>query len=260
MKTFTKEELITELRNIVARGWIKNPRQGNQGSAGNTLEDLLGIEENNLPLPDASEWELKTHRANSTSLLTLFHIEPSPRAVKFVTQMLLPNYGWPHETAGGNRPPNEKSFRITINCLSADDRGFMVKIDRINKKILISFDRAKVSEKHQAWLAEVARKTGLGELNPQPYWGFDDLAHVAGTKLLNCFFVQADVKKEDSVEYFRYNKILMLRKFNFSGFLGQLEAGNIFIDFDAITGHNHGTKFRVKENCVPMLYESVTTI
>ncbi|MDR2193443.1 MAG: MvaI/BcnI family restriction endonuclease, partial [Treponema sp.] len=45
---------------------------------------------------------------------------------------------------------------------------------------------------------------GLDELNPQPYWGFDDLSHKAGTKLINCFFVQADSKKEHGIEYFHY--------------------------------------------------------
>jgi hypothetical protein len=47
----------------------------------------------------------------------------------------------------------------------------------------------------------------------------------------------------------------MLRGFSFDGFLNQIEAGNILVDFDARTGHNHGTKFRMKQNCLPFLYE-----
>jgi hypothetical protein len=46
-------------------------------------------------------------------------------------------------------------------------------------------------------LRSVQNRVGLSELSPQPYWGFDDLAHKAGTKLLNCFYVQAEVKKEN---------------------------------------------------------------
>ncbi|MGC8546014.1 MAG: MvaI/BcnI family restriction endonuclease, partial [Athalassotoga sp.] len=34
-------------------GWISNNRPGNVGGIGNTLEDLLGIKENHLPLPNA---------------------------------------------------------------------------------------------------------------------------------------------------------------------------------------------------------------
>lgn len=72
MKILTKEQLINELRNIKKSGWIKSARQGNVGGVGNTLEDLLGIEENNLPIPNAAEWELKAQRADTSSLTTLF--------------------------------------------------------------------------------------------------------------------------------------------------------------------------------------------
>lgn len=52
----------------------------------------------------------------------------------------------------------------------------------------------------------------------------------------------------------------MLPKFNFEGFLQALEEGKILVDFDARTGHNHGTKFRMKESALPMMYEKITTI
>jgi len=100
----------------------------------------------------------------------------------------------------------------------------------------------------------------LGELDPQPYWGFDDLEHKAGTKLLNTFYVQAEVKRESKKEFYKYTKVLMLQKFNFDGFLQALEEAKILVDFDARTGHNHGTKFRMRQNALPMLYEKVTTI
>lgn len=52
MKTYTKESLISELLKIKDMGWIENRRHGNDGGVGNTLEDLLDIEENNLPIPE----------------------------------------------------------------------------------------------------------------------------------------------------------------------------------------------------------------
>ena len=79
---FTKSTIISALRDIRSIGWIKSHRNvHNDGAIGNTLEDLLGISENNLPLPNAAEWELKTQRKGTTALLTLFHLEPSPRAL-----------------------------------------------------------------------------------------------------------------------------------------------------------------------------------
>ena len=257
---YTKQDLINKLKEISAMGWVPNARRGNAGAIGNTLEDLLGIEENNLPIPNAAEWELKAQRLNSTSLTTLFHIEPSPRAVRFVPQVLLPMYGWVHQENGKKYPKGEMSFRQTIHGRSRSDRGFMVVINRKERKILISFDAESVDIRHKKWLKSVKRRFGLGELNPQPYWGFDDLEHKAGTKLPNTFYVQAEVKIERKKEYYHYTKVMMLQKFSFEGFLRALEEGKILVDFDARTGHNHGTKFRMRQDCLPILYKKATTI
>ena len=136
----------------------------------------------------------------------------------------------------------------------------MVVIDREERKVLISFDAKAVDIRHADWLKTVKKNIGLGELDPQPYWGFDDLEHKAGTKLLNCFYVQAEVKKEKTKEFYKYSKVMMLQKFNFEGFLKAIEDGKILVDFDARTGHNHGTKFRMRQNALPLLYEKAKVI
>ncbi|MCX6811630.1 MAG: MvaI/BcnI family restriction endonuclease, partial [Candidatus Berkelbacteria bacterium] len=241
MQIYTKKELIKKIKEIVKRGWIPNARHGNQGGIGNTLEDLLGIKENNLPIPNAAEWELKTQRLDQPSLTTLFHMEPSPRAIGFVTNILLPKYGWVHQEAGKKYSKREMSFRQTINGSSYTDRGFIVVIDRKQKKVLISFNSKKISSRHSSWRKSVSRRIDLKEIQPQPYWGFKDLEHKAGTKLLNCFYVQAEVKKERGKEFYRYCKVTMLQEFDFQKFLKAIEEGNILVDFDARTGHNHGT-------------------
>lgn len=260
MKTYTKESLIAALQDIQNRGWIPNARPGNVGGVGNTLEDLLGIQENNLPIPNAAEWELKCQRAETAALTTLFHMEPSPRALKFVPNILLPKYGWKHELAGINYSANEMSFRQTIHGIERSDRGFRVEIDKDNLKVLISFDAGKVGFRHSEWLETVKKRAGLGELNPQPYWGFDDLYHKAGTKLLNTFYVQAKVMKDGDKEFFHYNRILILRGFSVDNFLTALIEGNVLVDFDARTGHNHGTKFRLRQNARPKLYSDILEI
>lgn len=259
-KLYTKDDIIRRLREIGEQGWIKNARPGNAGGVGNTIEDLLGIEENNLPIPNAAEWELKCQRIDSSSLTTLFHMEPSPRALKFVPDVLLPKYGWRHELAGTEHPAGEMSFRQTIHGQSRSDRGFMVVVDDLTKKVLISFDARAVADRHEDWLQTVKNKVGLGELDPQPYWGFDDLFHKAGTKLLNCFYVQAKTRREKKSEYFMYEKIMMLQRFGLEKFLTALKRGAVLVDFDARTGHNHGTKFRLRQDRLADLYENVTVI
>lgn len=261
MKTYTKESLIAALLDIKNRGWIPNARPGNVGGVGNTLEDILGIQENNLPIPNAAEWELKCQRAKTSALTTLFHLEPSPRALKFVPNILLPKYGWKHELAGSVYPVHEMSFRQTIHGLERSDRGFIVEIDKVNRKVLISFNSDYVDLlKHANWLSMVDNRVGLGELNPQPYWGFDDLYHKAGTKLLNTFYVQAEVIRAGGIEYFHYNRILILRGFSVEKFVGAIVEGCVLIDFDARSGHNHGTKFRLRQNARPKLYSDIQEV
>lgn len=260
MQTFTKEQLIEKLVEIKNSGWIQNARPGNAGGVGNTIENILGIEENNLPIPNATEWELKCQRSNTTSLTTLFHMEPSPRAMKFVPQIFLPKYGWKHAQAGKRYSEEEMSFRQTIHGNSESDRGFKVVINNNERKVLISFDSNSVDSRHSDWLQNVKTNVGLNELDPQPYWGFDDLFHKAGTKLINCFYLLADSKREKGVEYFSYDKILMLQKFSIEKFTEGLNDSFVLVDFDARTGHNHGTKFRLRQNRLPDLYEKVTEI
>ncbi len=133
-------------------GWVPSARPGNDAAVGNTLEELLEIEENNLPLPNAGEWEIKAQRLGSKSLTTLIHSEPSPTAIRFVPQILLPKYGWPHQEAGTRYPEQEMSFRQTISGHSRTDRGFKVLVDRKERKIVVSFDARSVDSLHSDWL------------------------------------------------------------------------------------------------------------
>ena len=261
MVVYTKESLIETLKLLANTGWIKNQRGNNDGAVGNTLEDRLGITENNLPIPNAAEWELKTHRSNSTALLTLLHLEPSPRSMALVSRMLLPNYGWKHQKAGIKYPEAEMSFRQTISCSKHSDRGFKVVVNREEEKIEISFNSACIdTHKHTEWKNWVNERVGLDELTPQPYWGFSDLEHALGTKLHNCFYVLADVNNSNGEQFFWYKKVIMLKTFCFRNFLTCLENGSVFIDFDARTGHNHGTKLRIRQNVIPELYTYATTV
>ena len=261
MKIFTKESLASELKKIRSQGWIKTLRPGNDGGVGNTLEDLLGIEENNLPLPNAGEWEIKGQRTDTKSLITLFHMEPSPRAFKFVPKILLPHYGWPHKKAGGKYSTGEMSFRQTLTAGQRTNRGFTILINSGCKRVELSFDQHSVDKSmHGEWLLKVANRAGPDELNPQPYWGFDDLFHKAGTKLGKTLYAIAERDRVGGVEYFRYTNFLMLQDFKKDLFIREMEVGNVLVDFDARTGHNHGTKFRLKQGSYRNLYESVISI
>ena len=265
LKAFSKEELIEKFKAIYAKGWIENYRGKNDGAVGNILEDELEIPENNLPIPNAAEWELKAQRATTSSLLTMFHTEPSPTAMSIVPNILLPKYGWPHSEAGGEYPEDEKSFRATLNASSFTDRGLKVHVNDKDRKVEIMFDNAHTDKRHADWAKSVKERAGhLRNFDIVPYWGFDDLFHKAGTKLKNCFYVRADVKREgrgsNRKEFFLYNYVLKLSNFDQDKFIQAIRDGKIYIDFDARTGHNHGTKFRIRYSDIPSLYKNAEVV
>ena len=249
-RRISREQLIERLREIKARGWIDSVRPRSAGGVGNTIEHLLGFPDNNLPIADTAQWELKSHRRGSSTLLTLLHFEPHPRPARIVPRVLLPNYGWPD--AKGR--PNESSFRQTIRSTVWSDRGFRIVVDREGQRVVVVFDSAAVEASRADWLRTVAARTGLGPLNPQPYWPLQDVELKVSSKMLNTVLVEVDSEKTRGAEQFRIHSVHALQGFNIEGFISAIESGDVYIDFDARTGHNHGTKFRLRQGALPRLY------
>jgi hypothetical protein len=249
--------LIQKLEEIKNRGWIPSRRsRSNVGSVGNTLEDLLGIRENNLPLANAGIWELKAQRRDTQSLTTLFHCEPEPRKCRVVPEILLPRYGWLHKDI-----PGEKSFRVTMSGNRYTDRGFRVIVNWEDRKVYVDFNAEYVSQIHMNWLKGVEGKVGLGQINPQPYWEFDTLEKKARQKLHNIVYVIADSRRGRREEFY-YGEVWFLEEFRFEKFLQAIENGIVLIDFDARTHHNHGTKFRIRDarEMWTAFYDKVTRV
>lgn len=255
-----KDDLLKKLRNIQKLGWIHTNRSKNDGAVGNTLEDLLEIPENNLAIANTVDWELKAQRKNTSSLITLFHIDPEPRKPEsVVSRVLLPYYGWPHKQAGILYPKNEMSFRATLNGKTYTDRGFKISVNSVNRTVDILFNPNITDLKHQEWLRSVKKYHKLQE-KIIAYWNFDDLQKKCAGKIRNTIYVVADSKIEKGQELFKYGKIELLEDFAFNNLLRGLINGHIFIDFDARTGHNHGTKFRIKQNNWPVLFSKITEL
>ncbi|MDZ7343983.1 MAG: MvaI/BcnI family restriction endonuclease [candidate division KSB1 bacterium] len=67
----TLSEFINAFGALKAKNWVKSERRGPTG-IGHTLEKLIGLPENNIASPDLGTIELKAHRINSNSMITLF--------------------------------------------------------------------------------------------------------------------------------------------------------------------------------------------
>lgn len=74
------------------------------------------------------------------------------------------------------------------------------------------------------------------------------------------FFIGVEVKKEAEKKFFLYSKIMKLSGFSLDKFINAIEIGDIMVDFDAKTGHNHGTKFRFRNSRLYELYENIEEI
>lgn len=120
MVTFTLDQIKEKLLEIKARGFIKTTRP-HDGGPGNTLEDLLGLTENNFRTPDLGEIELKAKRIESGAMLTLTSQAPLPRGVN---KQLFNAYSYVspednitrlYTTIYGSRV-NPQGFKVSFNC------------------------------------------------------------------------------------------------------------------------------------------------
>ncbi len=252
--TYTKNELIQRLRDIKKRGWIvlSRYRQDRDGGLGNTLEDLLGIPENNIPLADYGDFELKTHRSASNSLISLFRFEPRPGKV---IPYLVKNYGWPLPKYG----PKEQSLRVDMDAAGYSERGFIAKINEEERRVEIHFNHKEVPQKepYNAWLQTVEKLVGLGDLKPIPYWTFGDLDRKVRAKLRNMVYVTADTSRKTGKQLMKISEAYLLQGAGLSNLLDGIKKGWLQIEFSARTHHNHGTAFRTWERYWPKLYSTV---
>lgn len=125
-------DFIREFTLIKEQSWIKTHRSGPTG-IGKTLEDLLEIPENNLGEPDFGEYELKSSRLNSNSMLTMFTKSPEPRGSNTYLRL---KYGYSSNAYDNN----EKVLHSTLSALrfvSIANTGLSLKVSHDNQKIYI---------------------------------------------------------------------------------------------------------------------------
>jgi len=216
METF--EEFVERLREIKRQGYVETHRAGNTG-IGKTLEDLLGIEENNVPGPDAVGVELKSTRRSSNNLTTLFTKEPPRDKRRLWNQDLLRELGY---VDGKGR----QALKVTIEPDSPNNQGFF-----------LDYDESSVSVSHEEY--------GVCATYPL---GF--LRETFERKLPELVMVFADVKAVDGREHFWYNEAYHLEGFDGDRFLELMRDGVITLDIrmhikESGNIRNRGTAWRI---------------
>ena len=217
------KSLKKKLRQIEKNGFVKTHRAGDTG-IGKTLEDLLGIKENNIPLHDiAGVAELKAYRKDATSMLTLFTLEPLPRGGDR-DRLLLDNFGY-------SKRDNQrtKELYITLSCRRYNNQGLKLSVEK---------DKIRVKGKGK-------------RLNI--FWDMESVEEKFHKKLPALVYVLAQRKILDGVEYFHFNEAYLLTDFDFNSFKKMVRKDEIVVDFRMYykpngSVRNHGTGFRVKIN------------
>lgn len=259
----TQDELIYKLKNVMNK-WHNGTRQGNDGNQGNTLEELLGVEENNIPLPDlGGVFELKTQKKESNALITLLHSEPN--SPQYALTSLCLSLGWPHKNAGLKYPTDEMSFRSTTSGSDYSDRG--LKIQANNKEMHLLFepsmissqkkDRSGAYDTYGDWFKSLQFRTPhYSQVIPVTY-DMEILSAKIKNKLENTVFVLCQTENNPTlgIKRFFYDEAFILSGFKMNNLVNLLNNGGLYLDFDARTRHNHGTKIRVKKENLIDLFE-----
>lgn len=234
----TLAEFIEKFSQICDMGWIKTHRSGPTG-IGKTLEDLLGIVENNIDGPDFGDYELKSCRLDSNSMLTIFTKTPQPQGAANTLRM----------TFGYSSDAYDNDEKVLHSTLSADrfvpvaDTGHSLKVSCSDSKISI--------------IAEDGKEYA--------YWTRDKLKEAFEKKYKGKFvYAKAHSRGSGANEEFKFVEAYEVSGFDYDAFVSLLEQGKIYIDLrigqyhgGAKNGqtHDHGTGFRIKENDQSLLFK-----
>ena len=230
MKTY--EELLKELQKIAKMGYVKTHRSGPTG-IGKTLEDLLGIEENNISMADGVDIELKSARKNSTSMLTLFTKSPLPKGAN---AELLHKYGYSADDGKHNR------LETTLSAL----RFNHIK-SKAGLKVALTDDKINIVDPNSE--------------EPICYWDRALLKEHFAKKLPKVLYVKADNRGEGKDEEFLFDEAWLLNGLNFDNLVEFLKQDKILIDirigqYEDGRTHDHGTGFRIHTDKIPLCFTS----
>jgi hypothetical protein len=225
----TLREFRRRFAEIGRMGYVPTARRGPTG-VGKTLEDLLGIEENNIALPDLGKVELKAHRIGYSLMITLFTFNREAWRMKQLDAI---------RTYGTLDKNGRLGLYFTMSR-TPNSAGLFLYIDDIS-----------VSVRHIS-----------GQLVAE--WKLEALAQQFMQKLPSLMLVGALVEERGNRDWFRYTRAQLLRGTTPDILRSQLEIGNILVDLrlhdKGTRARNHGTGFRCREGNLPLLYRTVTDL
>ncbi len=221
-KKFTLNDFKKKFAKIQKSGWVQSIRKGPTG-IGQTLEQLLGLTENNIALPDWGTVELKAHRIGSSSMITLFTFNRKAWQIKPLEAVR--NYGTPDENGRlglyytMSRTPNSKGLFLFI-------------------------EEEEISVRH---ISGVIIAT----------WNLSTLAERFMQKLPGLLLVSAFSEMRGDSEWFKFDRAQLLTETSAEIIKNQMYAQNVQFDIRLkIKEHSDEARFVVKEEMLCWLFKS----
>ena len=178
METIKREikNLYNDFEKIKNKGWIKSVNKYNNG-VGLAFESLLGIQSNELEIPDYNGIEIKTRRVGSESYITLFSCKPEGKYYHEV-ERIKDTYGYPHRVL--------KKYKVLNNSVYGNKKNI------IGNKYFFELEVCK--KENKVYLLIYNKKGDL--LERDVYWDFDTLKEKIERKLNYLALIKAYSKKK----------------------------------------------------------------
>jgi len=219
-------EFVKRFEVLKQKGFIPSKRRGPTG-VGYTIETELEIAENNIALPDLGKIELKTHRAKSSSMITLFTFNnkvwqiPQLEAIK--------KYG-----------SLDKNGRLGLY--------YTMSLKPNSAGLFLNVEDSTISVRHIS-----------GEV--VAIWPLEALSERFTQKIPALIFVSAFTEEQDGREHFHFYRAQLMQGTSPELLANQFREENILVDLrlhdKGTRARNHGTGFRTYERKLPFLFKKI---
>jgi hypothetical protein len=224
---------LAEFREAFARikqaGYVRSTRTGPTG-VGHTFETLLGLEEDNIALPDLGEVEVKARRVNSTSMVTLFTFNKKAWIMKPLEAVK--KYG-------------------TLDRSGRQGLYFTMARTPTSTGLFLHIEEEFISVRHVS-----------GEIVAR--WNLEQLVNQFIKKLPALVLVSALSEVRDGIEWFTYTRAQLLTGTSPDILREQILAGNVLVDLrlhdQSTRARNHGTGFRAREDKLSLIFKTVAEL
>ena len=239
-------ELKEKFERIKNMGWIEERRKC-KGAAGYTLETLLLKGEDNFPVPDFKDIEIKTINKNTKMNLHLFNLTPDGDYL-FPIKRILDEFGCPTK-----EDKNIKRFYRSFSGVSYTNFIYGRK-----GKINVNYEKQKIE------LNVINNKKEKYDIGIS--WSFDYVKERLKLKLMYLAIVRVSSCIICGKGYYHYDSIDFYKLRDFETFVNLIDDGIIEITFKIGVHkdgpkkgkvYDHGTDFSININNIGKLYEKI---